>query len=1178
MYTKCLLFYVIAFLGFNTLFSQTFTFNYTGAMQTWVVPAGITSVNLTVAGAKGGGSNGGNGAIISKNCYAVTPGQTLYIYVGGMGTQGNNSGGWNGGGTGYASTTLATYSSYGGGGGTDIRIGGTALSNRVIVAGGGGGRSGGSGPVCGGAANCNIGAAGCSTFGAGGGGATTTAGGAGGTPWAGTPPGGAAGTLGIGGQAGLWQTASGGGGGGGLYGGGGGGNDGCCEGANGGGGGGGGSSLVPAGGTCTAAGNAGHGYVTITASTLPGVSATNTGPYCAGQTIQLNSTGGGTYVWSGPNGFSSTLQNPTIPNSTVANTGVYTVVVTNSGCSASATTTVALGSSPTATLTPTNAACANGNGSINVLANGGTPGFNVSWTGPVSGNPAGNEITTAGGSYSISGATVGTYTVTITDVNGCTSNSTTTISQPLPLQVSATQTPPLCNGVNNGSIAVIATDGTASYDVSWTGPTTGSPVGFEITSNGGTYTITNAGAGTYTITLTDANGCTTTTTSTLTPPTALSVANQVTPILCNGASTGAIQITASNGTPGYDVSWAGPINGNPAGVEIASSGGSYTIGNLTAGTYTVYVADVNSCSDSVSVQVIEPALLTQQNTPTPTLCATSLDGQINVVVSGGVSPYNLELNGSLLSNPPGDEILVSGGNYSFTNLGIGNYNVIITDDNNCTLTVAITVPTNNNPPTMTIVNDTICNGQQGSLIPVVNPTGGTYLWNNNSSNATLTASPNTSTQYSVTYTYNGCVAQATGSIIVNPIPTLSLTGTTICAGSSATLTPTGMQPVGGTYLWSTNSTNNSITVSPGSTTNYQVTYSVNGCSSTPATANVVVNAIPIITINNPTICAGGTSTLTASPNIPGGTIVWSPTNETALSINVSPPTTSTYSAVYTVNGCSSQQVNSTVTVNAIPIVSFASDLLQGCSPLSVNLWNTSADAASSTQTQWTIDNTSSFLGDVINPTLMDGCHDFTLTMIVNGCTGSTTLNNYICVESIPNASFTASSNAFTENSEQVDFFNGSVGASTYLWIMGDGNTYTSNDVSHLYTETGNGQTIWLYAYSTLGCVDSTSITIPFEESILFYIPNTFTPDGDEANNVFRPIITSGIDLHSFEMSIFNRWGELIFFSQDPEIGWDGSYGTEGKDVQIGTYTYKISFKTLQVDDRRYVTGHVNVIR
>jgi len=324
------------------IFSQSITFNYTGSPQTWVVPPCVTQINVTAAGAKGGGAVGGNGAVISATL-TVTPGQTLNIYVGGMGSCGNNSGGWNGGATGFASNPAnVSYNSCGGGGASDIRIGGNALGSRVMVAGGGGGKGGGSNTtIQGGASNCNNGANGQNSFGAGGAGGTQFSGGAGGTPWAGTPPGGSPGVLGNGGQGGLWQTASGGGGGGGYWGGGGGGNDGCCTGANGGGGGGAGSSLVPAGGSCLANNNNGNGYVTITWVLGTTINVQNGGPYCAGQTINLSATNGAlSYQWSGPNGFQSNLQNPTIANSTPLDSGIYTLTYTSQNCNSSVTTLV----------------------------------------------------------------------------------------------------------------------------------------------------------------------------------------------------------------------------------------------------------------------------------------------------------------------------------------------------------------------------------------------------------------------------------------------------------------------------------------------------------------------------------------------------------------------------------------------------------------------------------------------------------------------------------------------------------------------------------------------------------------------------------------------------------------------------------------------------------------------
>ena len=766
----------------------------------------------------------------------------------------------------------------------------------------------------------------------------------------------------------------------------------------------------------------------------------------------------------------------------------------------------------------------------------------------------------------------------MTDANGCTATATTNVIEPSILQVNAAPTPPLCNGVFNGSMIVTAIGGTESYDVAWSGPNSDNPIGTEIPNDGGSYTILGVGAGTYTVILTDANGCASNTTVTLVPPVALSILSQTTNVLCNGGNNGSIQVTANNGTPGYNVSWSGTATGDPTGIEINSSGGNFSITNLISGSYTVFVTDINGCIDSNVVQISEPIALSQQNITTPALCSTSLDGTVSITVSGGLAPYNLELNGSTLANPPGDEINSSGGTYTFSNIGIGNYTITITDDNSCTLSTSISIVTNNNPPVVTMVNDTICNGQSATLTPVVFPTGGTFLWGNASSGSTLTVSPTSTTQYAVLYNYSGCLAQGSAFVVVNPIPTITIANETICAGESVTLGALTALPAGGTYSWSTNSSNQTITVNPSSNSNYSVTYTVNGCSSLPATATVTVNPVPSLTINSSTICIGETASLTATPNIPGGAIIWTPTNETTPTIDVSPTVTSNYSAIYTVNGCSSNSTSASVTVNLIPVVSFNASILEGCSPLSVELWNTSQDASLSTFTEWTIDNGPTYNGDTINPILNAGCHDISLSMTVNGCTGSISYDDFICAESIPVASFFSNINSFSESSQAIELINQSIGATSYIWNMGDGTLYTTNDVSHLYNQTSSGQTIWLTAISDLGCIDSTSINIPYEDAIIYYVPNSFTPDGDEFNNTFMPVFTSGIDIYTFEMSIFNRWGEVIFLSNNPNIGWDGSYGIQGLDAQSGVYTFKITFKTPQKDDRQIITGHINLLR
>lgn len=351
---KKIIFSLISICSFYTQAQQSVTFIYTGGLQTWTVPPCVYAIQVDVRGAKGGGvlatpfvgsGQGGNGARVQHPSIAVTPGQVLEIRVGQNPT--GPAGGWNGGGNGQASPSNPQNESKGGGGSSDLRVSPFALNNRIVVAGGGGGRSGGSGQTnyqaTGGAGGCATAQtpAGSPFTNVGGGGGSQTAGGNGGPPWGGGQAG-TAGSINQGGNGGFYSTASGGGGGGGLFGGGGGGSDNCCAGANGGGPGGGGSSLTPAGGTCTQGFQVGNGLVIITyvaGSTI--VTASNTGPYCVGNQISINAaTGSPTYAWSGPNGFTSSLQNPTIPNATAAMAGVYTVTYDAGGCISTATTTV----------------------------------------------------------------------------------------------------------------------------------------------------------------------------------------------------------------------------------------------------------------------------------------------------------------------------------------------------------------------------------------------------------------------------------------------------------------------------------------------------------------------------------------------------------------------------------------------------------------------------------------------------------------------------------------------------------------------------------------------------------------------------------------------------------------------------------------------------------------------
>jgi gliding motility-associated-like protein len=176
----------------------------------------------------------------------------------------------------------------------------------------------------------------------------------------------------------------------------------------------------------------------------------------------------------------------------------------------------------------------------------------------------------------------------------------------------------------------------------------------------------------------------------------------------------------------------------------------------------------------------------------------------------------------------------------------------------------------------------------------------------------------------------------------------------------------------------------------------------------------------------------------------------------------------------------------------------------------------------------------------------------------------------------PLTSFAPSINLFTESPQLVAFSNTSVGAVTYSWDFGDGSYSTEENPEHIFVENTNGQTITLVTETSDGCTGEYQISIEFDEVLIYYIPNTFTPDGDVYNQTFKPVFTSGFDPYNYEMLIFNRWGEILFETHDVTYGWDGKYAL--KNCQEGIYSYKITFKNPILDERKVVCGSINLLK
>ena len=715
----------------------------------------------------------------------------------------------------------------------------------------------------------------------------------------------------------------------------------------------------------------------VTVNTNPTASAGSDAPLCVGATLSLNSSGGATYSWTGPDSFTSSLQNPTINNMTTAKAGNYNVTVTNvAGCTTTATTSVVVNTLPTITAGSNSPKCVGS--TINFNSSG---GVTYSWSGPnsfvsTSQNPSITNITTAAS---------GNYFVTVTDANNCsnTSSAVSVVVNSLPTATATSS--PVCVG---GTIQLTGgPDGLASY--AWSGPNGYSSVTtIPYTQNFNTLT-----SGTWNNNLTLAGWyAKTDNTAIIANYGANTGSNQTGGLYAFGVlgtnplSDRALGFAPSNGFTGptgtgkgyigyrlinslstpinfISISWAGEQwrrdNAIAKNLVLSYQTGTNLTNLTAAGTW------VNASSSFTSPQIGAALVLDGNALVNRTAGITA---SIPVTLAAGTE---LLLRWEDLNDTGSDHFLaiddvvityVSGGLQSptipnATSLMAGVYTLTVTDADGCSNTATTNVVVNPLPAATITASGptTFCQGGSVALTASAG-TGYSYTWSTGATTQVITAT--TTGSYTVTVTNsNSCSAVSAATVVtVNALPTAIITAggpTTFCQSGSVVLTSSAAS----SYIWSNGATSQAITaISSGS---YIVTVTDgNGCTATSAPLVVTVNPAPIPTIapDDPTTFCEGASVDLHSSEAPH--YLWN-TGEISQSITVSSSGSYTVTVTYD-NGCTATSLPEVVTVLAatIPTITpngpttfcHAETVILTSSPGSSYRWSTNATTESITVT------------------------------------------------------------------------------------------------------------------------------------------------------------------------------------------------------------------------------------
>lgn len=950
-------------------------------------------------------------------------------------------------------------------------------------------------------------------------------------------------------------------------------------------------------------------------------STTTTDPSCglSNGTISIFSIGNqGVVNYSIDNG--ATFQtSSTFPN---LSTGIYDIVVQDDSCILNQQITLSSQSGPTISqVITTDPSCGNSDGEIDIQASGGTGGLSysidngvsfqaggqfavlpagsydiivvdaqgcqalsqislnnsaapvidlVTITDPLCGSTNGEiEINASGGNgiieYSIdNGATFqsgvnlfsnladGIYTIVIQDANGCVANDAAVLNSSQGVIIDGiTISDPSC-GVQNGSISIQASGGT-------------SPFSFSI--DGGTTTQTTSLFGglessSYTVWVEDANGCFTDSTVTLNSSGGPTIDNTTVIDPSCGLSDGSIDILASGG--------AGTLLYSINNGTSFQGGTNFT--SLPSGNYTVVIQDANMCESSIPVSLnnFPGPIIDSIITVDPT-CGNS-DGEMDVFAIGTATlQYSINNGASFVSTS------------LFTNSNVGVYDIIVVDGNGCLAAQQITL-NNIAAPSIDnlIVLNPICGNNNGEIEVIASgtatlqysingsvPSTNSVFSNLGGGNFTILVTDGSGCQISTQQSLTFIAGPTIDSIsVVNPNCAGNNDGSALVNVSSGT--PAFQYSIDGGGLQSSNSF---IGLSNG-------TYNIlvvdqNNCQST---LDFTITEPPLlymdftpVNANCFGICDGSALAFPQGGTSATGAYLYSWSNGIAGVTDAQANNICAGSYTLSVsddNGC----ILDTNFVISQPM-ELVIDNIQTSNEICYQDCQGSITINASLGNSFSIDGGLNFSTSTMYDSLCPG--DYSIIVLdTNGCSSSDIASVEAAEELV--ASFLNDSISITTFNSTVNFTNTSIGGISYDWSFGGVGASNQENPTFTFPEgQADDYSVCLTIVNANSCLASVCELIIVEPEFFFYVPNTFTPDNDGINDYF---FADGLGLNEwgFELLIFNRWGQLIFETNDSMDKWNGTH--KGKQSPQDAYVWKIRIQHPDyVEDQTYI-GHVNLIR